>query len=169
MSLKSNAKAYGKVQLICPCQQQQSNPNAYKHCCEPYHQGRVAESPEKLMRSRFSAYAMGLGNYVKQSWHVSTCPDDLNLESDDQWVKLDIVSSNQKQVHFKAYFKNEHHSAESMGHYSLLEEVSHFVLEKEKWFYVSGDTQITEYKQQRNEPCLCGSGKKYKKCCALSS
>ena len=152
--------------MICPCQMQQDDAKSYGQCCEPYHLGRLPESPEKLMRSRFSAFALGLGDYVKYSWHASTCPDDLDLETDDNWVKLDIISSHQKQVHFKAYFKNEHFTDTAKDHYSLLEEVSDFVFEKGKWFYVSGDTSIEKYKQQRNETCLCGSGKKYKKCCA---
>ena len=37
---------------------------AYKRCCEPLHQGRPAATPEALMRSRYTAYAMGLVDYV---------------------------------------------------------------------------------------------------------
>jgi SEC-C motif-containing protein len=152
--------------MTCPCQRQQDNPKFYAACCEPFHKGKVPDLPEQLMRSRFSAYALGLGDYVKKTWHPSTCPNDLNLEADDQWIKLNIVSSDKKQVHFQAYFKNENTKAQNR--YNVLEETSDFVFENGRWFYVSGDSQITEYKQQRNESCLCGSGKKHKKCCAQS-
>jgi len=50
-----------------------------------------------------------------------------------------------------------------------LHEISHFVKEKDQWLYVDGDLlesppAITN-KIGRNEPCPCGSGKKFKKCC----
>ena len=153
--------------MICPCQKIQDNAKTYELCCKPYHQGKSATAPETLMRSRFSAYALGLSDYLSKTWHQSTRPADLNLEADDQWVKLDIVSSNKKQVHFRAYLKNENFNSQSQDHYSVLEEVSDFVFEGGKWLYVSGDTKTEKYKQQRNEICLCGSTKKYKKCCAL--
>lgn len=35
-----------------------------KRCCAPYHAGRPAPTPEALMRSRFSAYALGLVDYI---------------------------------------------------------------------------------------------------------
>lgn len=44
----------------CPCH----SGRRYKRCCEPWHKGRPAPTPEALMRSRFSAYAMGLTDYI---------------------------------------------------------------------------------------------------------
>ncbi len=147
--------------MICPCQQLQKNPKDYAQCCQPYHIGKAASNSEKLMRSRYSAFALGLTDYVKKSWHTSTCPHDLALEPDSNWLKLDIISSSKSQVHFQAFFKNED------GSFSVLDETSDFIFEKNHWLYVEGDTDIRPFKPQRNDTCLCGSGKKVKKCCEL--
>ena len=110
------------------------------------------------MRSRYSAFVLGLSEYVKKTWHASTCPADLALDPDGQWVKLDIISSSKKQVHFRAYFKDENDG------YSVLDETSDFVFQ-DRWLYLSGDTSTKPHKPERNDLCLCGSGKKFKKCC----
>ena len=44
-------------------------------------------------------------------------------------------------------------------------ENSRFVKEQGQWFYVDGDLK-SQAKVGRNDPCPCGSGKKYKRCCA---
>ncbi len=147
--------------MICPCQQLQKTPKDYADCCQPYHNGKAALSSEALMRSRYSAYVLGLTDYVKNTWHISTCPNDLALEPDSNWLKLDIILSSKSQVHFQAVFKNDD------GSFSVLDETSDFVFEKNHWLYVEGDTDIRPFKPQRNDMCLCGSGKKVKKCCGL--
>jgi len=148
--------------MICPCQLQTSNPAQYAQCCEPLHKGQAAKNPEQLMRSRFSAFVLGLSEYVNKSWLASTRPQNLSVEPDDQWLKLEIIKSTDSQVHFKAYFKDP----DSPQGFSVLEELSDFIKEGEHWFYVSGDTQIQPIILNRNDTCLCGSEKKYKKCCA---
>lgn len=145
--------------MICPCQQCQKTPKNYTDCCQPYHNGKAASNSEALMRSRYSAFFLGLTGYVKKSWHPSTRPHDLALEPDANWLKLDIISSAKKQVHFQAFFKNDD------GSFSVLDETSDFVFENNNWLYVEGDTDIRAFKPQRNALCLCGSGKKYKACC----
>lgn len=147
--------------MICPCQLQIQNPKLYSDCCEPLHKGQAALKPEELMRSRFSGFVLGLTEYINKSWHSSTRPQDLSLEADDQWLKLEIIKSTDSQVHFKAFFKD----ADSPQGFSVLEELSDFIKEDGHWFYVSGDTQIQPVTLARNDMCLCGSGKKYKKCC----
>ena len=49
----------------CPC----GSGRKYKRCCGPLHQGQAAKSPEALMRSRYSAYALGLIEYVIETTH----------------------------------------------------------------------------------------------------
>jgi len=144
--------------MICPCQMQQANPQAYANCCEPLHLGKAANSPEQLMRSRFSGFVLGLTDYVKQSWHSSTRPNDLKLAPDEHWLKLDIISAKSQHVHFRAFFEDD-------GEFLVLEEISDFVFEAPHWFYVSGKTRTGPAQLNRNDTCLCGSGKKYKKCC----
>lgn len=145
--------------MICPCQQQQPDARSYQQCCEPLHKGQIAGNPEQLMRSRFSGYALGLGQYVSDTWHISTRPNGLNdLSADANWLKLDIIKAQGKQVHFRAFFKDE-------NEFAVLEEASNFVFEDGRWFYLSGETNTYSVELGRNDVCLCGSGKKFKKCC----
>ena len=46
--------------LKCPCGSQDS----YKNCCKPLHRGEPAKSAVQLMRSRYSAYALSLPDYI---------------------------------------------------------------------------------------------------------
>lgn len=147
--------------MICPCQMQQATPRTYDQCCKPFHLGEIPQQPEQLMRSRFSGFVLGLGDYIAHTWHPSTCPQDLNLTPDEQWLKLDIVKAKQNQVHFRAYFKD----SDSPSGFSMLDEISDFLQENGRWLYVKGETQFLNVSPNRNDPCLCGSGKKYKKCC----
>jgi SEC-C motif-containing protein len=148
---------------ICPCQKQQVNPAEYNQCCKPFHDALVSSQlmvirPEQLMRARFSAYVLGLENYLKRTWHSNTCPRPLTAKPDDQWLKLNVVSSSDRQVHFKAFFKDR-------DGFQCLEETSDFVIENDRLVYLCGDTKMHNIVLNRNNVCLCGSGKKFKKCC----
>lgn len=143
---------------LCPC----GSKKLYRDCCEPLHKGAPASSAEALMRSRFSAFALQLSDYLRDSWHPITRPEQLELEPETQWKRLEILNSNndaeQGDVHFKAYYC-EH------GKWYLLEENSKFLFENGHWLYHSGNYQPQELKPSRNDQCPCGSGKKFKKCC----
>jgi SEC-C motif-containing protein len=134
----------------------------YADCCEALHKGQTAVSAEALMRSRFSAFALQLNDYLLSSWHSSTRPDQLELETSTHWKRLEIISASnntqQGSVHFKAYYQEQEQ-------WHLLEETSKFVFENNHWFYHSGDYQPQILKPNRNDTCPCGSGKKFKKCC----
>ena len=143
---------------ICPCRRNQVTSISYEQCCEPIHEGKAAQSCEQLMRARYSAYVLGLKGFLEQSWHSSTRPDELSFEPDEKWVRLDVLSSSQNTVHFKAVFKEN-------GQYQFLEERSNFTKEQGNWVYLDGKVKSGPFHPSRNEPCLCGSGKKTKKCC----
>lgn len=145
--------------MICPCQQLQTTPISYENCCKPFHDGLPAKKAEALMRSRFSAYILGLSDYLKNTWHSTTCPNPLEVEPDSQWLKLEIVSSSNHHVHFKAFFKEG-------SEFKYLEESSNFIQEHDKLVYLDGETKVGIAQQNRNNLCLCNSGKKFKKCCA---
>lgn len=144
---------------LCPCQ----SGDSYSECCQPLHAGAPASSPEALMRSRFSAFALGNADYVKNSWHRSTRPANLSLDEGERWMGLTVIEATQNgdqgSVHFKAV------SRDSEG-FSVLEETSRFVQENGYWFYVDGIPHVFPLKPGRNDPCPCGSGKKFKKCCS---
>jgi len=142
----------------CACASQKS----YINCCQPYHQGAKAPTAEALMRSRFSAFVLKLEDYLLTSWHSSTRPTELDLSNSPDWVSLRILDTNesktQSQVHFQAIYRL------NCG-WGYLEEVSTFVKEHNCWYYLKGNTSEGILKPGRNEPCPCGSGKKYKTCC----
>ena len=147
----------------CPC----GSDLTLDSCCGRYHQGEVAPTPEALMRSRYAAFALGLSDYLLATWHTSTRPSSLPPDPDTEWKGLTIVAAepplaNVGYVHFRAFFcerKREH------GRWHVLDEVSRFTHEEQRWWYVDGTPTLTRLKPRRNDPCLCGSGRKLKVCC----
>ncbi len=135
-------------------------------CCLRFFEGSALPcTPEELMRSRYSAYVLGDGDYlVKTTLKENRYEDDVKLISqhakNTQWLKLDVLKSSENVnsgfVEFKAYFKENnkiyvHH------------EKSDFLKIDEVWFYDKGE--LLEASVGRNEVCPCGSGKKFKRCC----
>jgi SEC-C motif-containing protein len=121
------------------------------------------------MRSRYSAFALGNAAYIAHSWHPDTAPHELHLEASPSWCALEILTTEEGgendrkgMVEFKAHYMNG-------GKSVAIHEVSRFVKEKGRWYYVDGDIMTNDAtkapKTGRNEPCPCGSGKKFKKCC----
>jgi SEC-C motif domain protein len=117
----------------CPCGRAD-----YLQCCQPFHVGNVASTPELLMRSRYSAYVLGLEDYLLASWHQSTRPEQLNLneEPKPKWLSLTVnhaeSDGDQGLVSFVARYKVG-------GRAYRLSEHSRFVHENGRWFYVDGD------------------------------
>jgi len=123
---------------------------------------REAQTPQELMRSRYSAYVKADARYLllsttKENQYV----DDVELIEDFctqvDWLKLDVLNAKDDTVEFKAYYKD------ATG-IKVLHEKSNFVKEDGVWKYKDGE--LYNSKIERNESCPCGSGKKYKKCCA---
>jgi SEC-C motif-containing protein len=142
----------------CPC----GNGAGYEHCCRPLHLGRPAASPEALMRSRYSAFCLSLVDYLLASWHPATRPGVLDLAGSPRWSGLAVLASAERgdsgQVHFRAVYP----AAPGWGY---LEEQAEFVREAGRWYYLGGTTREGQWQPGRNEPCPCGSGRKYKVCC----
>lgn len=141
----------------CPCGSGQT----YAACCQPLHTGSPAASPEALMCSRYTAFALELREYLLSSWHSSTRPSQLEL-TPTQWKRLEIFGSGEEGetgwVHFRATFLEQ-------GQWSALEERSLFCREDGRWRYLKGTPEVLTLRPERNGSCPCGSGKKYKKCC----
>ncbi len=155
----------------CPC----GSGKNYSECCEPIIKKTApAANPEALMRSRYSAYAKGEIFWLRDSLEESQRKDfdekgARQWSGGAQWLGLTIVESkideekNTGLVEFIAKYKQsgvarEHH------------EISEFVRKNGKWHLTEGHMVRPEpvRKEQtagRNDPCPCGSGKKYKKCC----
>jgi len=140
----------------------------YADCCQPIHNDhRNAHIPEQLMRARYSAHVVGLVDFVVNTYHPS-CNAENDREAiadsiNSDWQRLEVIKSeigsneNEGFVHFKAYLQDQ-------GKEFCLEERSRFVRENGLWFYIDGEFP-QPVKVGRNDPCPCGSGKKYKKCC----
>lgn len=108
-------------------------------CCDRFHRGEVAPDAEALMRSRYSAYVLGLEPYLIATWHPSTRPARLGLDSDSntKWLGLDVrhhanIDENTATVEFVARYKVG-------GRAARLHETSRFVREDGRWFYIAGD------------------------------
>ena len=124
------------------------------------------------MRSRFCAYSSDNFTYLSRSWHKSTRPHKIVADDDGLvWTCLEVLNTSAGQkgdstgtVEFIAHYMiNDKHPGQ-------MREVSDFVFEDDQWFYVDGKqikgSPVSSEKIGRNDPCPCGSGKKYKKCCA---
>jgi len=113
-------------------------------------------NPKELMISRYEAFVKKDWEYiVKTSTHQTL--QELQQPSNIEWLKLNVLDDYDDIVEFKAYYKEN-------GVVGVLHEKSRFIQEDGVWKYESGE--LFNSKVERNEPCPCGSGKKYKKCCA---
>lgn len=90
------------------------------------------------MRSRYCAYVLKLADYLLASWHESTRPSELDLEADStKWLGLEVKQAKQQgQSHATVEFVARYRIA-GRGH--RLHELSRFVLQDGRWFYVDGD------------------------------
>ena len=119
----------------CPC----DPARPYAACCGPLHAGAPAADAQALMRSRYSAYVLGLGDYVLATWHPSTRPAELDLDpAATRWLGLDVKrhrvdGADAATVEFVARYRVGGGSA------VRLHEVSRFLREDGRWYYLDGE------------------------------
>lgn len=126
----------------CPC----GSGRAYGDCCGRWHSGPQAlQAPdaESLMRSRYSAYVLGLMTYLQATWHPSTRPATMEpLEPGLRWLGLEVrrASSPPGAATPDAQHATVEFVARSKwgGRAHRLHEVSRFVREGGRWLYVDG-------------------------------
>ena len=159
--------------MDCPCGSGQT----YQQCCEAFIKGeRLPDTAEQLMRSRYSAHAMQEISYLYQTIHP-----DFRQDWDEQgttawsqnavWQGMDILDKeaggpgdDHGIVEFAARFSMK---GDEMRHH----ERATFEKVENRWYFKEGDfvkpKQVRREtpKIGRNDPCPCGSGKKFKKCC----
>lgn len=121
------------VKIDCPC----GSGELYQDCCEPYHLSLGAPNAEKLMRSRYSAYVLGLEEYLLNTWHPNTRPQHLNLANDrTKWLGLEVKrfepDDDKAIVEFIASYKDN-------GKAEKLHETSQFRRIAGRWYYVDGE------------------------------
>jgi SEC-C motif-containing protein len=153
----------------CPCGLDKN----YPECCGAFIDGGQSPStPEQLMRSRYTAYTQANVDYIASSMKPPAS-NNFNPTSTRefaeraQWKKLDVLETSTYETKgFVEFFA--HFMMNDKKH--IIHEKSEFHLLDGKWYYVDGidpkrQLPISTMRVTRNEPCLCGSGQKYKRCC----
>jgi len=157
----------------CPC----NSGLSYDTCCEPLIRGTVkAPGPEALMRARYSAFAHEEMPYLLETLHPGQRNDydeagAAKWARESDWTGLEILkvtgdpaTENTGSVEFKACYRRNN---EKLEHHELAE----FRKTNGIWYFYDGKMvapgqfQRETPKVGRNDPCPCGSGKKFKKCC----
>lgn len=157
--------------MSCAC----GSGNEFNTCCEPIIKGaKDAPTAASLMRARYTAYTTGDIDFIVESTHADH-REDMDVEEikawseQSEWDSLEIVDTAEGterddwgMVEFKANFKL---GGQMMSHH----ENSEFNKVDGKWFFVDGQPVVSQVVRQgpkigRNDPCHCGSGKKFKKC-----
>jgi len=117
----------------CPC----LSGDTYSDCCARFHSGAVwPPTAEWLMRSRYSAFALGDADYLLNTWHPHTRPRSLELDASITWRRLDIVRTehggildNEGVVEFIAHYRAD-------GLSGRQQEISRFHKIARQWYYV---------------------------------
>lgn len=155
----------------CPCGSVQE----IEACCGRYIDGSPAPTAEATMRSRYTAHVLGNADYLADTLsaeqHADYDKDEAKQSFDDtKWLGLDIRKAEMGgekdetgTVEFVARYR-------SGGQQAAHHELSFFTREEGRWVFSGCEMNpkaatVRVEKVGRNDPCPCGSGKKYKKCC----
>ena len=147
----------------CPC----FSGKRYTECCELIHKGKTkALDVEQVVRARYTAFCYGEIDYLIDTLHPRKrrLGDSFSLSKrikKTRWIGLKIIGSEREDdivsyVDFVAFRIEQ-------GMIAQQHERSRFSFINDKWFYFDGE-ELPPIKLERNEPCFCGSGKKFKKC-----
>ena len=166
---------------VCPCRATATDKLSFAACCEPYlARAKDAPTAETLMRSRYSAFAKADVDYLFETLAEDQRTDFDRAATTDwakksEWLGLEILSTEAGmendqtgEVNFAAHFTRDNkkltHRERSLfrrdaqGRWRFAKELS-----------VKGETIVLGPQPGRNDPCPCGSGKKYKKCCGAAA
>jgi SEC-C motif domain protein len=131
----------------CPCRSEESVSKTYGECCALWHVGlqaippRHAPTPEQLMRSRYSAYALQMSHYLLATWYGETSPGEIDFPP-TKWLGLEIkhaaATGDVGVVEFIARYRD------STGRAGRLHETSRFLREgageAARWYYIDGQS-----------------------------
>ena len=159
---------------LCPC----GSGKKYSECCEPIIKGTAkAQSPEALMRARYTAYVKQEIDFIINSCEKGEKIAEIDRKATEDWSRnstwhgLKILRTEKGGpddtegiVEFEATYTTK------QGLREIHHEIGYFKKIEGSWMYSVGSvkpmTVVREgAKIGRNDPCPCGSGKKYKKCC----
>ena len=166
----------------CPCRKMAATPVAYGDCCQPHIEGKAqAPTAEALMRSRYTSFVVGAIDYLIDTV-APEARHDMERGSIEAWAKesdwhgLEVFETEKGQpgdatglVEFAAHFtragKRETHAERGSFRFDT---------PAQRWYFVDGvkpkgKTIVKALSVGRNDPCPCGSGKKFKKCCGAAA
>lgn len=168
------------VTALCPC----GSKLKFGDCCQPVLLGKSkAQTAEALLRARYTAFVEQEIDFVVATHHSKTRSgiDRKEIESwakNSEWHGLEVVqreageaTDTQGTLIFCAKYSEK--TGENAGKIQDHWEKSFFERDpspKGDWKFLDaqgvhvGTYKRAEPKIGRNDPCPCGSGKKYKKC-----
>ncbi len=129
------------VNSPCPC----GSHKKYKRCCQIYHKGALPKDALYLMKSRYSAYVVGIAKYIIKTTHPENPAYHDNIKvweqeidtfcKENSFIALEVIDFYEEgveaHVHFKAHTNR-----------GILEEKSRFIYERGRWFYLDGEIII---------------------------
>ena len=154
----------------CPC----GSTLDYLVCCNPYLENKaIPETPETLMRSRYTAYTLGNIEYIKKTMHGKPLvnfneQEAMRWSQSVYWLSLMVIRSWQENedtgfVEFIAGYLDN-------GTVKTMHETSVFMKINHSWFYTDGKhIPVPTKSVSRNAPCPCGSNRKFKNCHGAST
>lgn len=126
------------VNAPCPC----GSGKKYKKCCQIFHKGAIPKDALSLMKSRYSAYAVGEVEYIIKTTDIDN-PDYTdniskwresisNFSKNNNFEKLEIIeyidNGDSAIVEFKACISG-----------AVMRERSQFLKRDGRWLYLDGD------------------------------
>lgn len=159
--------------LLCPC----GSGKNYTDCCEPIIKGTVkASTAEELMRSRYTAYVKHEIAHIAKTCVSSDDDSEIDMEETRRWSEestwqgLKILRKEKGNAEDKEGIVEFSATYTRKGLKDVHLERAHFTKKNGEWVYDSGELIPTTIVREgakvgRNDPCPCGSGKKYKQCC----
>lgn len=156
----------------CPC----GSGKTIGDCCGPILAGeRPAATAEELMRARFTAHVVHDFLFLHRTYRPSARQPFVPVTGKPsmEWTRLVVHSHVLGKTSDIAYVEFSAYGTED-GTEKVLHEKAEFVRQDDgAWIYTralrEGPAPFKETapKPGRNDPCPCGSGKKYKQCCLL--
>lgn len=164
--------------MLCPC----GSTLDYQDCCRPVIKGeRAADTAEQLMRARYTAYTQVEVDFLLSSLHPDQRAEN-DAESIREWAEkstwhgLEIISTEiGSEIGTEAGHQID--TVEFAASYTLAEEtkrhheIAEFELIEGNWYFKEGRVGVAKPivregpRIGRNDPCPCGSGRKFKRCC----
>lgn len=155
---------------------------SFETCCARFiHQGQRAETAEQLMRARYTAHTTGDMPFIFRTHHPATRAEidessTTRWATESEWLGLEIrrvdgggPDDQEGRVEFVARFRDPKGDRHDHA------EIAIFERHNRDWYFKDAEVpKVRQFrrdspKQGRNDPCACGSGKKYKKCCGAAA